>query len=96
MPVAERRAPVLACFERLYGPRAAESFEYTEQTWAEEEWSGGGPTSNFGAGGWIACGSALCEPAGQRAGRQRSRDNLVRAWRVLEAGDAGRGRGVAG
>jgi len=65
LPPAERRAPVLACFERLYGRRAAAPLEYAEQTWAEEEWSGGGPTSNFGPGGWTACGPALREPAGR-------------------------------
>ena len=65
LPVAERRAPVLACFERLYGPRAAQPLEYAEQTWAEEEWSGGGPTSNFGPGGWTASGPVLREPAGR-------------------------------
>jgi len=65
LPPAERRAPVLASFERLYGPRAARPLEYAEQTWAEEEWSGGGPTSNFGPGGWTACGSALREPSGR-------------------------------
>jgi len=65
LPPAERRAPVLASFERLYGPRAAKPLEYAEQTWAEEEWSGGGPTSNFGPGGWTACGPALREPAGR-------------------------------
>ncbi len=62
---AERRAAVLACFERLYGARAAQPLEYAEQTWAAEEWSGGGPTSNFGPGGWTACGPALREPAGR-------------------------------
>jgi monoamine oxidase len=62
---AERRAAVLACFERLYGPRAAQPLDYAEQTWSEEEWSGGGPTSNFGPGGWIACGPVLREPVGR-------------------------------
>jgi monoamine oxidase len=62
---AERRAAVLTCFERLYGPRAARPRDYAEQTWSEEEWSGGGPTSNFGPGGWTACGPALREPAGR-------------------------------
>jgi len=61
----ERRAPVLAALERLFGPRAAQPLEYAEQTWAEEEWSGGGPTSNFGPGGWTACGPALREPSGR-------------------------------
>lgn len=65
LPADERRAPVLACFERLYGPRAAEPLDYAEQTWTEEEYSGGGPTSNFGPGGWTACGPALREPFGR-------------------------------
>lgn len=65
LPAAERRAPVLACFERLYGPRAAQPLSYVEQTWAEEQWSGGGPTSNFGPGGWTASGPGLREPAGR-------------------------------
>jgi monoamine oxidase len=65
LPAAERRAPVLACLERLFGPRAAQPLEYAEQTWAEEEWSGGGPTSNFGPGGWTECGVALRRPAGR-------------------------------
>lgn len=58
----ERRAAVLACFEGLYGPRAAQPLDYAEQAWAAEPWSGGGPTSNFGPGGWTACGAALREP----------------------------------
>ena len=61
----ERRAAVLACFARLYGPRAAEPLDYAEQAWAAEPWSGGGPTSNFGLGGWTACGPALREPLGR-------------------------------
>jgi monoamine oxidase len=65
LPAAERRAQILASLERLFGPRAAQPLEYTEQTWAEEEWSGGGPTSNFGPGGWTECGSALREPSGR-------------------------------
>lgn len=65
LPVAERRAPVLACFERLYGARAAQPLDYAEQTWAEEELSGGGPTSNFGPGGWTASGPLLREPTGR-------------------------------
>ena len=64
MPASQRRAPVLACLERLFGPRAARPLDYAEQTWTEEEWSGGGPTSNFGPGGWTACG-ALRQPVGR-------------------------------
>ncbi len=65
MPAAERRAPVLACFERLFGSRAGQPLDYAEQTWAEEQWSGGGPTSNFGPGGWTASGPTLREPTGR-------------------------------
>jgi monoamine oxidase len=65
MASEERRAAVLACFERLYGPQAAQPLDYAEQAWAGEEWSGGGPTSNFGPGGWSDCGAALREPVGR-------------------------------
>jgi monoamine oxidase len=62
---ADRRGAVLACFEKLYGPRAAKPVDYAEQAWAGEEWSGGGPTSNFGPGGWTEAGPALREPVGR-------------------------------
>ncbi|HXR31709.1 MAG TPA: FAD-dependent oxidoreductase [Solirubrobacterales bacterium] len=65
MEPVERRASVLACFERLYGSRAAQPLDYAEQAWAAEQWSGGGPTSNFGPGGWTACGVVLREPVGR-------------------------------
>lgn len=64
LPAGERRAAVLACFERLFGPAAARPLRYAEQDWAAEEWSRGGPTSNFGPGGWTRCGPALREPIG--------------------------------
>ncbi|HWO15181.1 MAG TPA: FAD-dependent oxidoreductase, partial [Solirubrobacterales bacterium] len=65
MGEGERRVAVLACFERLFGPRVAQPTDYVEQVWSEEEWSGGGPTSNFGPGGWTAAGPSLREPAGR-------------------------------
>ncbi len=64
MQPAERRDAVLSCLERLFGPRAARPLDYAEQAWEAEEWSGGGPTSNFGPGGWTGCGPALREPVG--------------------------------
>ncbi|HEU4944130.1 MAG TPA: flavin monoamine oxidase family protein [Solirubrobacterales bacterium] len=64
LPEADRRPVVLAGFERLYGPAAAQPLDYAEQAWATEEWSGGGPTSNFGPGGWSECGLALRKPVG--------------------------------
>jgi len=65
LPPSDRRAPVLTCFERLYGARAAQPLDYAEQTWSEEDWSGGGPTSNFGPGGWTESGPVLRAPAGR-------------------------------
>jgi monoamine oxidase len=65
MAPAERRAAVLVCFEKLFGPDAGHPVDYAEQEWAAEEWSGGGPTSNFGPGGWSECGPVLREPVGR-------------------------------
>ena len=65
MDAGERRAAVLAGFARLYGPRAEAPLDFVAQAWNEEEWSLGGPTSNFGPGGWTAAGSALREPVGR-------------------------------
>ena len=65
MSAAERRAAVLNCFAHLYGPRAASPLDYAEREWAAEEWSGGGPTSNFSPGGWTELGPALREPVGR-------------------------------
>jgi monoamine oxidase len=65
MSSEERRRAVLACFERLFGPKAARPLDYAEQDWSAERWSGGGPTGNFGPGGWTECGWALREPHGR-------------------------------
>jgi monoamine oxidase len=65
MDEARRRAAVLSCFARLYGSQAETPLDYAEQEWSAEEWSGGGPTSNFGPGGWSECGPALRKPVGR-------------------------------
>ncbi len=61
----ERRAAVLAGFSRLFGSRAAAPIDFVAQAWNGEDWSLGGPTSNFGPGGWTATGPALREPIGR-------------------------------
>jgi monoamine oxidase len=61
----QRRDAVLGCFAHLFGRRAEQPLDYVEQEWSAEEWSGGGPTSNFGPGGWTECGPALREPLGR-------------------------------
>jgi monoamine oxidase len=65
LDAGQRRAAVLACFARLFGRRAEQPLDYAEREWSAEEWSGGGPTSNFGPGGWTECGPALREPVGR-------------------------------
>ena len=64
MDAGERRDAVLSCFSQLFGPEAEQPLDYVEREWSAQEWSGGGPTSNFGPGGWTACGLALREPVG--------------------------------
>jgi monoamine oxidase len=61
----ERRAAVLAGLRALFGERAAQPADYAEQAWADEPWSGGGPTSNFGPGGWTGYGPLLRAPVGR-------------------------------
>lgn len=60
-----RRRSVLACFERLFGPRAAKPELFLEQDWGAEPWSAGGPTFVMPPGAWSEVGSALRDPVGQ-------------------------------
>ena len=60
----ERRAAVLGCFTRLYGPRAARPDAYAERLWAEEEWSRGCYGCYMPTGAWTSYGPALREPIG--------------------------------
>ena len=60
----ERRANVLAGFERLYGPKAASPQAWVEQQWAATQWSGGGPVAIAPPGALTAGGDALRKPCG--------------------------------
>src|SRR5262245_17026377 len=62
---AERRRIVLDCFQRLFGPDAAQPGIYLEQAWAEEEWTRGGPVCSFSPGALVPYGEALRRPAGR-------------------------------
>ena len=64
IPVAERRSAVLACFARLFGPRAAAPERYVERLWAEEEWTRGCYGCHMPTGAWTGYGSALRAPIG--------------------------------
>ena len=60
----ERRAAVLDCFARLFGPRAGRPDAYVERLWADEEWSRGCYGCHMPTGAWTAYGPALREPIG--------------------------------
>jgi monoamine oxidase len=64
LPGDERRAAVVDCFARLFGPRAARPGSYVERLWAEEEWSRGCYGCHMPTGAWTSYGPALREPIG--------------------------------
>jgi monoamine oxidase len=64
VPADERRAAVLDCFSRLFGPRAGRPDGYVERLWAEEEWSRGCYGCHLPTGAWTGYGPALREPIG--------------------------------
>ncbi|MSO41744.1 MAG: FAD-binding protein [Solirubrobacterales bacterium] len=65
LPVSERRRLVLDCYQRLFGEAAGSPLDYFEQSWAEEEWSRGGPVCNPAPGALSAYGEELRRPAGR-------------------------------
>ncbi|MEX2194000.1 MAG: FAD-dependent oxidoreductase [Thermoleophilaceae bacterium] len=65
LDAAERRSTVIEGFARLFGPLARSPRAWLEQSWAQEEWSGGGPNAYLPPGGWTSWGKALREPVGR-------------------------------
>ena len=61
----ERRAAVLGCFVRYFGPRAAAPREFLERDWMAEEFSRGCYGAHFTPGVWTHYGHALREPVGR-------------------------------
>jgi monoamine oxidase len=61
---ADRRAAVIGCFTRLFGPRAAKPQRYVERLWAEEEFSRGCYGCHLPTGAWTGYGEALRAPVG--------------------------------
>jgi monoamine oxidase len=55
----DRRAAVLDCFGRLFGPRAASPERYVERVWAEEQWTRGCYGGHMPTGAWTTYGPAL-------------------------------------
>jgi len=64
LPADQRRAAVVDCFRRFFGPRAGSPGRYVERLWAEEEWSRGCYGAHLPTGAWTGYGSALREPIG--------------------------------
>jgi monoamine oxidase len=64
VPAEQRRAAVVDCFARLFGPRAASPGGYVEKLWADEEWTRGCYGGHMPTGAWTGYGSALREPIG--------------------------------
>ncbi|GAA1939776.1 flavin monoamine oxidase family protein [Nocardioides marmoribigeumensis] len=72
----ERRAAVVGCFVRYFGPRAADPVEYLERDWNAEEFTRGCYGAHFTPGVWTTYGEALREPVGRIhwAGADYARD----------------------
>lgn len=64
-PAAERKAAVVDCFVRYFGPQAATPLEYVERDWMAEEFSRGCYGAHFAPGVWTGFGPALREPVGR-------------------------------
>jgi monoamine oxidase len=62
---ASRRAAVLECLARYFGPRAGSPREYVELSWAEEEYTRGCYAGFLPPGVWTAYGAALRAPIGR-------------------------------
>lgn len=64
LPQAERRALVIDCLVRLFGPEAAEPTDYVDKAWASDQWSRGCYGGFMPTGAWFSHGSALRAPIG--------------------------------
>jgi len=65
LPDAGRRAAVLDCFVRYFGPQAARPSAYTEKDWSAEEFTRGCYGAHFAPGVWTSYGPALRAPVGR-------------------------------
>jgi monoamine oxidase len=61
---ARRRAAVIDCFTRLFGPDAAEPLDYVDKSWADEEWTRGCYGCYMPTGAWTVYGPHLRAPIG--------------------------------
>ena len=65
LPQGERRAIVLECLARLFGPQAADPVDYVDKAWAADEWARGCYGGFMPTGAWTSYGAALRAPVGR-------------------------------
>jgi monoamine oxidase len=59
-----RRAAVIDCFTRLFGPDASAPLDYVDKRWADEEWTRGCYGCYMPPGAWTVYGPHLRAPVG--------------------------------
>jgi len=64
VPAAERRAAVVGCFARFFGPAAASPRDYVDKDWSSEEFTRGCYGAFLPPNTWTAFGPALRAPVG--------------------------------
>lgn len=64
MDPTSRRAAVLDCLRRLFGPKAGAPFRYLDLDWSVQEWTRGCYGGNAAPGALTRFGPALREPMG--------------------------------
>jgi monoamine oxidase len=64
VPADERRAAVVGCFARLFGPAAASPVDYVDKDWSAEEFTRGCYGAFLPPNTWTAYGAALRPPIG--------------------------------
>ncbi len=60
----DRRAAVVGCFERWFGPRAGKSVDFVEKSWIDDEWARGCYGAFMPPNTWRMFGQSLREPVG--------------------------------
>lgn len=65
LPAEQRRASLLECLARYFGPVAASPLEMLERDWTSEEFSGGCYGAHFSPGVWTGLGGRLRTPVGR-------------------------------
>jgi len=85
----ERRAMVLNCFTRFFGPQAQHVVDYIDKDWSAEEWTRGCYSAQFTTNTWTEYGTSLREPIGclHWAGTETAREWHGFMEGALESGE---------